>query len=335
MKKNIYKYRIFIIAVSVLGAFVIFALVQNNLSENERAVGANQPVSVSAEPTTATRTSLPTATAPPTSTPEQNNSEQERVAVTQPPRKTPSPVPTQAAPIILDPENWKAWPVLPIGVSDNLREVYQEGLAKGNNPKAFSILGDCNSEPDVFMGLYDHENDLINQLAPNLQETIHVFKGSFDRYSPTVKDGTSEGALLWADWNDNEEGYCEENETPIDCELRVHKPSIAFINLGTHYENRNEDYLRVIIGKLLDNGTVPIIVTKADNRERDERINQTLVKLASEHDLPVWNFWRSVQDVPDQGILGELQLYLNDEALEIQRTDGLMVLDIIYRDLQK
>ena len=233
------------------------------------------------------------------------------------------------------PEDWKEWPVIPQGVSDFVREVYERGMANGNNPHAFSILGDCHSLPEIFLGIYDQDPQAVLQLDENLQQTVQQFQGSFDRYSPTVVVGTTEGALLWAQWNENKEGYCLPNELPIDCELRYHKPVIAFIRVGTHWEARNEDYLRTIIDKLIENGTVPVIVTKADNRELDERVNQNLAKLAVEYQLPVWNFWASVQDLPNKGLSDESDMYLSDEAYAVQRRDGLKTLDIIYRALEE
>lgn len=239
----------------------------------------------------------------------------------------------EPTPIVRDPSTWKEWPIFPQGLSESMREVYDYGLANGNDPHAFSILGDCHSLPEVFLGVYDTEPANVESLDENLQETVAQFQGSFDRYSPTVVLGSTEGALLWAEWNENEEGYCLDNELPIDCEIRYHQPSIAFIRLGTHWEARNEDYLRILIEKLLENGTVPIITTKADNREHDERINQNLINLAIEYDIPVWNFWASVQDLPDKGLSGEDNMYLSDEAYAIQRIDGLIVLDWAYRAL--
>lgn len=240
---------------------------------------------------------------------------------------------SQTIPVVRDPSTWKEWPIFPQYMPESMQEVYEYGLANGNDPHAFSILGDCHSLPEVFLGVYDTEPANVQSLDENLQETVAQFQGSFDRYSPTVVLGSTEGALLWAEWNENEEGYCLDNELPIDCEIRYHNPSIAFIRLGTHWETRNEDYLRILIEKLLENGTVPIITTKADNREQDERINQNLINLAVEYDLPVWNFWASVQDLPDKGLSGEDNMYLSDEAYAIQRIDGLKVLDWAYRQL--
>lgn len=243
--------------------------------------------------------------------------------------------PTQEKTIIENPpaESWKEWPVLPNYVSDNLKQLYKQGLENGNNPNAFSIFGDCHSLPEVFFGVFDSEPDFVKSFDPSIQETVANFQGSFDRYSPTVKIGTTEGALLLPLWNDNQEGYCENNENAVDCELRVHKPSIVFIRVGTHYESRNEQYLIRIIENLLDKGVVPVLVTKADNRELDERINETLVRLAAQYDLPVWNFWASVQHLETKGIDPNDDMYLADEAYEIHKIDGIKVLDFVWHEL--
>ena len=233
------------------------------------------------------------------------------------------------------PTAWKDWPVLPNTVSEELKQLYKQGITNGNDPHAFSIFGDCQSLPDVFLGIYDHPLDVDISITPTIYETVANFQGSFDRYSPTVKDGTTEGALLYPLWNDNKEGYCNKNESPIDCELRVHNPSIVFIRVGTHYESRNEDYLIRIIDNLLERKIVPVIVTKADNRELDERINQTLVRLAARYDLPVWNFWASVQLLDNQGVnVGSVE-NLTEEAYELQVIDGIRVLDFVWHQLNQ
>ena len=230
-------------------------------------------------------------------------------------------------------ESWKEWPVLPNYVSKDLKRIYEKGIENGNNPHAFSIFGDCHSLPEIFLGEFDIDPDFVKKFDPTIQDTVANFQGSFDRYSPTVKIGTTEGALLWPLWNDNEEGKCEPNENAVDCELRVHKPSIVIIQVGTHYESRNEQYMIRILEKLLDNGIIPIIVTKADNRELDERINETLVKLASQYNLPLWNFWASVQHLVTQGINPDDDMYLTDDAYTIHQEDGIKVLDFVWHSL--
>ena len=38
---------------------------------------------------------------------------------------------------------WMNLPLVPTGVSDRAREIYQRGLVMGNNSNAFSKVGDC------------------------------------------------------------------------------------------------------------------------------------------------------------------------------------------------
>ncbi len=231
------------------------------------------------------------------------------------------------------PVDWKSWPVLPT-VSDKLKDVYRQGLANGNDPHAFSIFGDCQSLPDVFLGPYDSDPATVAALPDYLQETVKNFSGSFDRYSPSVKSGTTAGALLWDQWNDNKDKKCLADETPADCELRVHRPSIVFISIGTHWETRNYTYLTTIVQKVIDHGAVPVLVIKADDRELDERINQDTIALAEEYGLPVWNFWATVQDLPNGGIYANSSWELTAAAKEIHRLSALEALDAVWRALK-
>lgn len=305
------------------------------------ACAAERPVRPTLEPTIAVTLAVPSASPTPHASLPLTGGTARRAA-----EKPPVEAPTleteaPAAPVITKTsaptttattaaKDWKEWPVMP-GVSETMREVYQRGLAQGNNPHAFSVLGDCQSQPEVFMGLFDSDPAAIAALLPDLHETAAQFAGSFDRYSPTVKDGTTEGALLWGEWNDNKAKKCEPGETPLECELRVHRPSIVFMHVGTHYEARNRRYLTIIIERLLENGSVPVLVTKADNTELDERINANIVSLAAEYDLPLWNFWASVSHLPGGALQPGSNMYLTDEALVIHRDGALQALDIVWR----
>jgi hypothetical protein len=173
-------------------------------------------------------------------------------------------------------------------------------------------------------------------LSKELQAVVANFAGSFDRQSPTIKGGTTSGAILWAAWHENQ-FTCLESETPLDCELRLHHPSIVIINLGTHYETRNINYLRKILDQLIAQGIVPILSTKADNRELDERLNMEMAQLAIEYNIPLWNFWAATSDLPNHGVgvkdteehLGEI--YLSEEGLERHRFTALQALAEVWQ----
>jgi hypothetical protein len=225
--------------------------------------------------------------------------------------------------------------VIPL-VPEFARLVYQLGQSLGNDPRAFSVFGDCQSEPQVFMGVYETDPQVVAALPMNLQETVVWFSGSFNRRSPTVRGGTTAGALLWDQWHQNK-FTCTIYETPLLCELRIHKPSFVIIHVGTHYENRNQEYMRTILDQLIAAGVVPILASKADDRELDMHVNAQYAQLAVEYNLPFWNFWAAVDGLPNRGLYTrpdasyQGDLYLTEEAAAIQRLSALQVLDVVRR----
>jgi len=238
-------------------------------------------------------------------------------------------------PVVLDPNDWKSWSVIP-QVDPSIRAIYEYGQTLGNDPHAFSIFGDCQARPAEFLGVFDTDPSAMETLSPELRETVANFRGSFNRESSTAQDGTTPGALLWTQWHRGEYG-CTFDETPVQCELRTHRPSFVIIQVGTHFESRNTEYLRKIITQLMDAGVVPILATKADNREKDERINRDMALLASEYDLPLWNFWAALSNLPDRGLFTRADrplqgpIYLNEEASLRHRMTGLEALNAIWR----
>lgn len=234
--------------------------------------------------------------------------------------------------------DWKDTPVIPTDIDPSLQKVYERGVALGNDPRAFSLFGDCQARPEEFLGVFETDKILFDRLSPQLQETVDNFRGSFNRESPTAQDGTTPGALLWISWHQGKYD-CTFAETPVECELRIHRPSFVIIQIGTHFESRNTEYLRKIIEQLIEEGVIPILATKADNREKDERVNEDMALLASEYDLPLWNFWAAVSGLPNHGLYTRddrpLQgdIYLTDEAKEIHRMTALETLNVVWRSV--
>jgi hypothetical protein len=60
--------------------------------------------------------------------------------------------------------------------------------------------------------------------------------------------------------------------------------------------------MRKIIEYSIQQSVLPVLGTKADNVEKNQAVNITIARLANEYDLPLWNFWAAVQDLPDQGL---------------------------------
>lgn len=232
------------------------------------------------------------------------------LAQTVPPSSTPTPFPTPTPSAIvyqpkptLAPDAWKMFPIVPTAISERVRQIYRLGQLAGNNPHAFSKVGDCNSNLPTFFGPFDSGEYNLGEYA-YLQDTIDYFKGSWGRRSRAVKDGLTASAalaILWNDWKD-----CSRMETPLDCEYRIHKPAFALIAFGTNDVMGVAPFeitLRRVIEVTIGHNIVPILVTKADNAEGDHHANRIIAQLAYEYDLPLWNFWAAVQPLPEHGLM--------------------------------
>ncbi len=202
------------------------------------------------------------------------------------------------------PEAWRLWPIIP-EVTAKAREIYKKGIAMGNDPHAFSKIGDCQNLKNAFLGLYDFPSryDPKGRVKPFL-DTIENFKGYWNRDGESAQYGFTAASPLSPIWANPDN--CLPDENPMECELRITKPSFVLISLEFAFKGRTaeiyERYMRQIIEYVISQGVVPILSTKADNMEKDHSINLTTAKLAYEYDLPLWNFWLAAQPLADQGI---------------------------------
>ena len=237
----------------------------------------------------------------------------------------------------LKPEDWRDWPVIP-EVSQTAREIYRRGIEMGNNPRAFSKVGDCQNLYPYFLGKFDHL-DLYQfeyDLDPYL-DTIENFEGYFYRDGQAAQFGftaASPLSQLMADLD-----YCNPGETPLECELRLTRPTFVVISLEFPFNNRTPQlygqYIRKIVEYTISQGAVPILATKADNVEKDHSINLTTAQIAYEYDVPLWNWWLAAQPLWNQGI-DEYRdgFHISQQAWEERSKTFLMTLDHLWKELR-
>jgi len=200
---------------------------------------------------------------------------------------------------------WMQIPAVPTGVSDAMVEVYERGLLLGNDPTHFSIIGDCQNVSSYFLSTFEKPGDYsLGTEYAYLQPTIDYYQGSFSRISVAVKGGFNAAAVISPLRADPK--TCNPNESPLDCELRLWRPSVVIVSMETWWSHKPaqeyEKYMRKVLDRIIETGAVPIIATKADNLEGDNSINVTVAQLAYEYDIPLWNFWAAVQPLPDRGL---------------------------------
>jgi len=242
---------------------------------------------------------------------------------------------------------WMQMPAVPAGISDSMREVYQRGLEMGNDPKRFSIIGDCQNVSSYFLAVFEKPGEFsLGEEHAYLQPTIDYYQGSYSRTSLAVKGGFNVAAILSPLRADPKS--CNPNESPLDCELRVWKPSVVFVSMETWWSEKPEEeydkYMRRVIERILETGAVPIIATKADNLEGDHGINTTIAQIAYDYDLPLWNYWAAVQPLPNHGLSSDgfhltfARNFFDDpvrmrSAWPWRNLTALQTLDVVHRGL--
>ncbi|MBE0686623.1 MAG: hypothetical protein IH585_11555 [Anaerolineaceae bacterium] len=230
------------------------------------------------------------------------------------------------------------WPVVPEATA-RVYEIYLRGIELGNDTRHFSKIGDCHNVKEAFMGLFDKPGWYkLRDENSNLQPVIDWFNGSYDRDGYAVQGGFNAAAVLNPTWADQD--FCQPDEGPIACEVRIHNPSFAIVSLELSWLGRTaeryEDYMRQILDYLIAEGVVPILATKADNLEGDHSLNYTTVKLAYEYNLPLWNFWRAAQDLPNQGLdpYRDDGFHISYEAWTERSFTALRTLDVLWKSVR-
>lgn len=218
-----------------------------------------------------------------------------------------SPTPSPAPEFIYDPNDPRSWQKLPVlpALSPEMEAVFARGKQLGNNPRAFSKIGDCETSTAYFLMDFDlgPKNYRLAEHT-DLQDVIAYFAGSFGRTSLAAKPGFSAVSVLSSLQADS--AKCQAGEIPLRCEYRVQRPALALIMFGTNdvHTGRQtfEKYMRQIIEITLNQGIIPVLATKADNLEGDFSINALIARLANEYRLPLWNLWAAMQVVPNSGL---------------------------------
>ena len=200
-------------------------------------------------------------------------------------------------------------PILPT-LSPAMIEVYERGQALGNNADVMVKVGDSNSVSGLYLApIASGDYDL--GAYDFLQTTTEFYADSFDNRSVAAQIGLNAFSVFDPIWAYN---TCESGESPLACEYRLSRPSVAIVMFGqndTRVLNREQfdEQMRLIVETSLDAGVIPVLVTFTNNPEMEElvwwqgiRFNVITANIAQEYDVPLLNFWIPAQELPDYGI---------------------------------
>ncbi len=197
------------------------------------------------------------------------------------------------------------------GITNRARQIYLSGQQKGNKANVFAKVGDSitSSWPFLYQ-IGDSIEDLHDYSY--LQDVINNFRvdtpdggTSFSRSSLASQGGWTSNDLLDPAKADP---ICA-GATPVECEYKRIKPSIAIIMIGTNDADENvtsgryEENLRRVIDISIDMGVIPVLTTLPWNMYHDvPAYNEVIVRLARSYNIPLIDYWTLMEAAPDRGL---------------------------------
>lgn len=202
--------------------------------------------------------------------------------------------------------------------SQPLRTIYQQGQRLGNLANAFIVIGDSTSGGNnailPFFTAFGRGSYTLGQYS-YLQSTIDFFAGSFGATFQTAQSGFATWFVLDPMWANP--ALCQPGETPLTCEIRLRRPSVAFVYIGIMdmLVGTPESYaqnLNTIVQTLTNSGVIPVLstlttsdatVTAAGNAGKIEAINRSIRLTANRYQIPLIDLQQAAHGLPNQGCL--------------------------------
>lgn len=202
------------------------------------------------------------------------------------------------------------------GLTGRLREIYQLGQSLGNGANVFSKVGDSITVNAGFLFPFGMRQYALHEHS-YLQEVINHYESGWARTHTPFANVSLAAEVGWSslhvvDPSMADDAMCDEEETPLECEYRLVKPSLAIIMLGTNdvpgiSNIAYEAAMREIIEISLEKGVIPVISTippmhRTGMESRVAAFNSILANLAYEYEIPLVDYWSALQSLPNQGI---------------------------------
>ncbi len=213
-------------------------------------------------------------------------------------------------------------PAAPSNIVSNIgaraRQIYVRGQQLGNRRDVFSKVGDSVTASPLFLNPIGSGGLRLDSYG-YLQPVVDYFTltgartgNSFNNESLAARGGWTTFDVL------NPElavpGVCQIGETPLACEYRVVKPAVALIMLGTNDTSWVDSgsyraNLQTIVQTSIDMGVIPVLSTIPDQLgsgvNRVAEFNNIIRSVARSYNIPLWDYWQSLQSLPNYGLSGD------------------------------
>ncbi len=191
------------------------------------------------------------------------------------------------------------------------------GKKLGNRLDVFSKIGDSITRSDYFLVPVGNGGLRLRDYA-SLHPTVDFYMKTPAR---TNNSFANLSLAAHAIWSTNEvlnpaqadHSVCLSGETPLDCELRMSRPAVALIMLGTNdVVSVTPEKFRANLDQIAltteQHGVIPVLSTLPNRLDQTvfmEKIpayNVIIAQVAAAHADPLWNFWRATYTLKNSGL---------------------------------
>jgi uncharacterized protein YraI len=198
------------------------------------------------------------------------------------------------------------YPIIPVDMG-RARGIYERGLMHDADSRTISKVGDCISDNRYFLSPFGWDQYSLGDYY-QLQGVVDHFSETLAQDSLAAYNGLVTTAVL--DPVFANPLACLPGETPLRCEYRVHRPSVAIIMFGAQdllFTDVNEfdRHLRRVVHETIEAGVIPILSTFPGNTQMWNQTimyNQIVVQIALDYEIPLMNLWLALEDLPNHGL---------------------------------
>ncbi len=203
------------------------------------------------------------------------------------------------------------------GVGPRAQAIYERGQTRGQRAGVFSKVGDSITVATYFlypMGWATPEFGQYERLRPiHLQWAANTARdgNSFSNTSLTADNGWTSGHVLDPTYANLE--LCLPGESPLLCEYRHVRPSVALVMLGSNdvallspedFSSNLQEIVRISVAE----GVVPVVSTIPNRGGYEAQVvqfNNAIRVVAANFEVPLWDYHFLMEQLPNGGLSGD------------------------------
>ncbi|MFN8531646.1 MAG: SGNH/GDSL hydrolase family protein [Anaerolineae bacterium] len=226
-----------------------------------------------------------------------------------------TPMPSDAQPAVTEPEIVTPPPYyLPLKTVEHIRQIYRLGEQRGNRAGVFSRVGDSISVSYNFLTYFGYDQYSLGRYD-YLQTVIDYFGRTNARDGNSFLNPSLAARVGWTAFGvlepDNADAaLCATGETPLVCEYRLVRPSIALIMFGTNDVGYVDPAAyRYNLSRIVDiseqMGVIPVLSSfppRPGYETRVSEFNRIVQETAADHYIPFLDYYAALTELPNFGL---------------------------------